>query len=201
MMKNGCPKMRPLLALVVEGEGSPAETLRVARHVADCTVCRILLARERRLGRALDQLSDAMSVDDRFLESVMRALPEGPPPVTSRDNCRRGRHGGLRLAGLGGLVALGGAISVRTAQLLAGGGPDLLPRLANPQAEGLAARLAEIGGAVVLVLDRIGAAGALVDLPALHAQAVLGLAAGALTVVALAVSTAVAVAAHSFSRG
>ena len=50
-----CEEIRPLLYRVAEGETDPDEAMRTARHLSDCTSCRILLARERRLARMLEE--------------------------------------------------------------------------------------------------------------------------------------------------
>ena len=51
-----CRSIRPILSRVIDGEVSPEDSLRVARHLPACTACRIVLARERRLARMLEAL-------------------------------------------------------------------------------------------------------------------------------------------------
>ena len=79
-MSDVCQRLRPVLFRVAEGEASPEEALRVARHLPTCTGCRILLNREHRLADLLERLSDPVGVDDAFLLDVMGAIPHEPPP-------------------------------------------------------------------------------------------------------------------------
>jgi hypothetical protein len=79
-----------LLHAVAYGEAGPQDAMLTARHVSDCTACRILLARERRLAAVLDGgLEDHLGVGEEFLESVMAHLPLGPPPPTRAWTSRR----------------------------------------------------------------------------------------------------------------
>lgn len=97
---NSCERLRPVLFRVSEAEASPHEAILVARHVSGCTACRILLARERRLGEILEcQLHDRLPVGEDFVDAVMATLPEGPPP--SRRAKRHLRL--LKLASMGGV--------------------------------------------------------------------------------------------------
>lgn len=76
-----CRQLQPLLSRVSEGEASPEEAIRTARHLSDCTSCRIAVARERRLAEALEQdLDDPLQVGEDFVQSVMANLPNEPPP-------------------------------------------------------------------------------------------------------------------------
>ena len=85
-----CKPVRPLLFRVQEGEATPDEAMLVARHLTDCTACRILLARERRLAELLsDDLAD-LPVGEEFVEKVMAHLPLGPPPRRRKSTTRRG---------------------------------------------------------------------------------------------------------------
>jgi anti-sigma factor RsiW len=95
-----CDDLAAVLSRLVEGDASPDEALAVARHLPDCTACRIRLAREGRLHRALSGLNDAVGVDDGFVEGVMSALPPGPP-ARPRGNRRR-----IRIAVGAGLMLL-----------------------------------------------------------------------------------------------
>jgi anti-sigma factor RsiW len=98
-----CDGVRPLLSHVVEGELTPDEAMRVARHLSDCTACKIVLARERRLAEMLERDLEDLPVGEEFVRSVMETLPQGPPPR------RRGRRNwrGLKLAGSVGLLGAG----------------------------------------------------------------------------------------------
>ena len=92
-----CKQLAPLLSRVAEGEAAPDEAIRAARHLSDCTACRISLARERRLAAMLeDGLEDSLPVGEDFVQSVMDKLPAEPPRATRPS---RRRH--LRLACLG----------------------------------------------------------------------------------------------------
>lgn len=80
MRRYGCAAIRPLLYRVAEGEADPDEALRTARHLGDCTACRILLARERRLAELLEgEIEDRLPVDEGFVRMVMANLPHEPP--------------------------------------------------------------------------------------------------------------------------
>jgi anti-sigma factor RsiW len=142
-----CDAIRPLLSHVAEGEVAPGEAMSVARHLADCTACKIVLARERRLARMLEQDLEDLPVGEEFVQSVMATLPQGPPPARSKNERRRG----LRLAGFAGFL---GASALFLSQFLPSslpGGARLgLPTLdfeaASQSLEGLAglARLAAV---------------------------------------------------------
>ena len=89
---SGCDQIRPLLYQYLEREAEPAEAMTVASHLSDCTACKILLARKRRLARMLEEgLEDSIPVGDDFVRSVMATLPDGPPPQTSDPTPRRYR--------------------------------------------------------------------------------------------------------------
>jgi predicted anti-sigma-YlaC factor YlaD len=96
-MNPTCERLRPLLYQVAEGEAGPEEALAMARHLAHCTACRIVLAREHRLLAMLDLgLDDVLPIDDEFAPAVMARIPEA----------RRRRHGSkLRVLKLAGLAA------------------------------------------------------------------------------------------------
>jgi len=98
-----CVEIRPLLHCSAEGEAEPAEAIRVARHLSDCTQCKILLARESRLAEMLETNLTDLPIGDDFARQVMARLPEGPHPRRSRK-----RRRGLKLAGIVG--ALAGAV-------------------------------------------------------------------------------------------
>lgn len=162
-----CQDLRFTLSRMAEGEAAPDESLRLARHVPDCTACRILLARERRLAQMLEALDDRIPVENAFLEGVMRSLPPGPPPR------RRSRHG-LKLAGIGaGLVAAGACLG----RFLAWQPERLVsfPRLAAPRAEDLLEAVATMSRFVWMTLDRASER-TLPDLLSLHLHARVALA-------------------------
>jgi anti-sigma factor RsiW len=95
-VKN-CQRIRPLLLRLADAEATPDEALLAARHLSDCTACRIQLARERRLAAMLEEdLEDPLQVGEEFVRRVMANLPQGPPPLRRRIR-RRKMH---RLAGL-----------------------------------------------------------------------------------------------------
>jgi anti-sigma factor RsiW len=103
-----CEALRPLLFKVSEREISPKEAMRVARHLAGCTNCKILLARERRLARMLEVDLQDIPVGEDFFQSVMASLPKDPPPAPVKKN----RHG-LKLAGFAGLIGAGTLFAAR----------------------------------------------------------------------------------------
>jgi len=146
-VKN-CEHFRSLLSRFAEGEAGPAEALGIARHIAACTACKIVLARERRLHEALEELGDPVSVDDEFSRLVMAALPAGPPPAA-----RNPRRRGLRLAGLVTLVSLGGAAAVRLLSLPAGSEPvRLVSRLDLEGGSRLLDGLGQLAGAAAAMI-------------------------------------------------
>ena len=106
-----CKQIQPLLYSLIEQEAEPAEAMEVASHLANCTACKILLARKRRLARMLEEgLEDSIPVGEEFVPSVMATLPEGPPP----EDRKTWRNRGLKLAGFSGLLlALGQAAAAR----------------------------------------------------------------------------------------
>jgi len=77
---HSCETIRLLLFRVAHGEAAPEEAMQVARHLPDCTACRILLARERRLAEVLAMDPEELPVGEEFVEAVMATLPKGPPP-------------------------------------------------------------------------------------------------------------------------
>lgn len=96
-MGDRCRTVSPLIGRVVDVEAAPSESYRLARHVANCTACRILLARERRLADALDGLDDASPDDAGLLERVMSSLARRRAPRPSDGKPSEPRRG-LRLA-------------------------------------------------------------------------------------------------------
>ena len=107
----GCAQIRPLLYPYLEREAGPGEAMDVASHLSDCTACKILLARKRRLGRMLEEgLEDSIPVGEDFVRSVMATLPDGPPPPTPRSARKRG----LKLAVWIGLALATGLAHFRS---------------------------------------------------------------------------------------
>jgi len=163
---NGtCRELAPLLCRLAEGEATPKEAMRSARHLSDCTACRITLARERRLAAMLEQgLEDPVPVGEDFVRAVMETLPLGPPPAPRR-RCAR-RH--LKLAGLLALSALAPLISSSPhgAESAGEGLSGLLPLPQVPIADGLADGVLHLSGLLLTAVDRLAAAAALGgDLP------------------------------------
>lgn len=107
-----CGSIRPWIARSVDGDLAPGEALRLARHLAKCTACRITLARESRLAEMLGSVDDACGVDESFFSAVMASLPEHP--VRPVEVSRRARwRRGLRLAAFGAVGALAGGVAAR----------------------------------------------------------------------------------------
>jgi hypothetical protein len=126
-----CSPVRPLLPRIADGEASPAEAMRVARHLPDCTACRILLARERRLASMLEEeLEDWLLVGEEFVREVMTNLPQEPPPRPRTGTKRRT----LKLAGLVGFLVGLPALAMRGADLAV----TRTPGFALPRADALA---------------------------------------------------------------
>jgi hypothetical protein len=175
-----CHELRSTLSRMAEGEAAPDEGLRLARHVPDCTACRILLAREKHLARMLDALDDLIPVEDAFLEGVMQSLPPGPPP-------RRRSRQGLKLAGIGAVLLAGGAGLARVASWEPGS-LVRVPRFALPRMDNLLEALATMSRFVWMVLDRAGDR-AIPDMLNLHVYARIGLAAFIPATVALLLLT------------
>jgi hypothetical protein len=121
-----CEAVRPLIFKVSEQEASPREAMRVAHHLAACTGCKILLARERRLARMLEVDLLDIPVSDDFFNTVMASLPKDPPPAQAKEEKKKHRHG-LRLAGLAGLIGAGTLLAMKA--VIFQGRPDLLSRL------------------------------------------------------------------------
>ena len=72
---TSCRCIHPLLHRSFESELSAEESLRLARHLPECTACRIRLARERRLAQLMDAIEDNLQVDDSFADGVMADPP------------------------------------------------------------------------------------------------------------------------------
>lgn len=150
---SACRRLRPALLRVADGDATPAESLRVARHVASCTTCRIVAHRERRLRSVLDGLEDAPA-DVAFLDRVMEALPSTPPPPPIGAEAQRIewlRRRRSRLLGITVLVAGTGAAAAHAAGFGFGGGFPGLPQLSQLAESGSA-----LGALVMALLTTAG---------------------------------------------
>jgi anti-sigma factor RsiW len=156
-MNESCKPIVPMIYHVAEGEATPDEAMRTARHLSDCTACRILLARERRLAAMLEEgLADPLQVGEDFVRSVMDTLPHGPPPPARRKQ-RKSRI--LKLASLAGWIGLAPLLAAaqEVGRLPAGAVWRLTPDLEAPLANGMAESVQRLGGLLMLALDRIAA--------------------------------------------
>ncbi len=131
-----CDLIAPLLPRVADGDAAPAETVRVARHIEACTCCGILLARERRLSETIETIRN-FEVGELFTRAVMDRLP-------TKLQKRRRDHRGLRLAGIGGAIALAAVLSRATrfgwdAGIPSAAPPSLPADIADPAAGSLIA--------------------------------------------------------------
>lgn len=150
-----CSPVRSLLRAVVEYEAEPREAVRVADHVAECTGCRILLARERRLAELLGRIDDRLPVDADFTGHVMSALPDGPPPAPKVSLLDRRR--GLKLAAWLAFVGLVGA-GAQLASGIGGGALRGLPRFAAHDPGSLIERLIGWTRIAALGVVKVGSA-------------------------------------------
>lgn len=135
-----CSRIRPLLPRAVEGELAPEESLALARHLPRCTLCRIRLARERRLAELLATMEDAVPVERGFADGIMRALPDGPPPAPRGAVPWARRYRGAKLAAIAGLLGTSGwlvgqAVRVEARRLAHGGEAPWSVRGGNSLAE------------------------------------------------------------------
>lgn len=96
-MRESCPEMSAVIGRTVDGEAAPDESLRLARHLSECTACRIVLARERRLAEALNGMEDEAIEDDAFRARVMDSLGSRDCPRLG-NRPRSALRRGLRLA-------------------------------------------------------------------------------------------------------
>lgn len=102
---NTCEEIQPVLFRIAEGEASPDEAIEAARHLSGCTVCRIRMARERRLGELIENDLAELPVDAGFVDQVMARIPREAPKV---QNAAAKRKRGLKLAFWAGMVGLVG---------------------------------------------------------------------------------------------
>jgi hypothetical protein len=110
---SGCRRIEPWIVRSVDGDLAPSEALRLARHLAECTSCRIVVARETRLATLLHGVEDECAVDESFFAAVMASLPDRPLRNGASTSRRERRRRGLRLAGLGSVVALSAGLAAR----------------------------------------------------------------------------------------
>jgi len=148
-----CEALQPCLSRVAEGEASPDEALEVARHLPDCTACRIVLAREQRLACMLEEDLEDLTVGDDFVDSLMARLPETPPARPAYRDRRRG----LKLALFIGLIGTSTTLLAR--QLGTFGGGSGLPRLRLEleSIEGVLQGLLALARLILVVLERLTA--------------------------------------------
>ncbi len=191
-----CVDLRPILSRLAEGEAGPEEALAAAHHLEDCTACRIVLAKERRLAEMLEQdVDDPVAVGEEFLARVMDRLPDGPPPRRRRRNRR-----GLTVATLLAVSLLGTGASVAWSLPGGGGGRSLLTNPIPPSADVWSTQLERGAGILMALFDTIGSG--------VDAGPVAGFGGGSLALAlavpvglaALAVSGLLAVAAGRFLR-
>ena len=132
-----CRRIRSSIVRSVEGDLEPLDALRLARHVEECTPCRIVLARETRLAAMLDDLGDAVAVDESFFDAVMASLPERPASPALSSARRAGWRRGLKLASFAFLASLGASIAARVLpSLRLDVGTPALPRFSPEDADG-----------------------------------------------------------------
>jgi hypothetical protein len=205
---SDCDRIRPLLFRIAEGEASPDEAMLVGRHVADCTTCRILLAREKRLACMLEDDLDDLPVVEGFVEAVMATLPEGPPPGSEEGSSgrRRRRWRGLKLAALFGVLAASGLTLWQQLTLPGARAGVALAAPSLEQADAVAQALAGLLRIVLVTLEALQSltAGLSFDLPALSGGSgglgLLALAATVLLGVGLCGATVVVLAARLLLR-
>ena len=135
---NRCRRIRPWITRSVDSDLEPAEALRLARHLATCTACRIVLARESRLAEVLDGADDGFRVDENFFGAVMASLPDRPAR-TGVDLSRKTRwRRGLRLASWGSVATLGAGLATRAlTSLRLDMAAPAMPRFTPDDADGL----------------------------------------------------------------
>jgi hypothetical protein len=135
---TGCRYVRPWIVRSVDGDLEPAEALRLANHLATCTACRIVLARESRLAVILDGADDAFTVDESFFGEVMASLPDRPVPPAVKSTRETRRNRGLRLAAWGAVAALSGSLAARVLpSLRLDVSAPAMPRFSPNETEGL----------------------------------------------------------------
>jgi hypothetical protein len=135
---NRCRRVQPWIVRSVDSDLHPDEALGLAKHLATCTACRIVLARESRLAEILDGADDSVGVDEHFFGAVMASLPDRPvrPAVEMARKARWRR--GLRLASWGFVAALGAGLAARAlGSLHLDMSTPAMPRFSPEDADGL----------------------------------------------------------------
>ena len=153
-----CDALVPLLSRVAEGEASPDEAMRAARHLSDCTACRIILARERRLAAILeDGLEDSLPVGEDFVRAVMDNLPAEPPKPERRTPKKRRT---LKLACLVGLLSLAPLVGGTGSGGASSGSLtwNLAPDLREPMSYSVIEAAQRFGGLLLLVMNDLSVA-------------------------------------------
>lgn len=134
----GCRRLLPLIVRSVDFDLEPDEALRLARHLATCTACRIVSARESRLAEMLDGAYDAILVDESFFGAVMASLPDRPVRPGVAVSRKDRWHRGLRLAAWGAIAALGAGLAARALPSLSlDVAAPAMPRFTPDDADGL----------------------------------------------------------------
>jgi anti-sigma factor RsiW len=108
-----CRRVQSWIVRSVDGDLRPDEALGLAKHLATCTACRIVLARESRLAEILDGADDGLSVDENFFGAVMASLPDRPVRSTVELARKTRWRRGLRLASWASVGALGAGLAAR----------------------------------------------------------------------------------------
>jgi len=108
-----CRRIQAWIVRSVDGDLEPQEALRLARHLATCTACRIVQAREARLAEMLDGVDEGFAVDESFFQAVMASLPERPAKSAAEVSRRMRWRRGLRLASMASLTAFGAGLAAR----------------------------------------------------------------------------------------
>jgi len=135
---NRCRGIRAWIVRSVDGDLEPGEALRLARHLATCTACRIVLARESRLAEILDGADDGVGVDENLFGAVMASLPDLPVrPAVELSRKTRWRRG-LRLAAWGSVAVLAAGCAARVlSSLRLDMSAPSMPRFTPDDADGL----------------------------------------------------------------
>lgn len=189
-MSGSCGAIRGMLARYVDRECDPRTSYEIARHLPECTACRIVLARERRLREALDVLPVDAAEDARIVDRVMDALGDSAPP-RSQVVERRIRRG-LRLASLLGAflwLGLPASRAIRTAGLEGAGF-----RVAPPSPDAAGDLLGTLAQAIPMISTALEAWSSLsFTLPALQGISLEAVAAASFAAAAALAATAYAV--------
>jgi len=196
-----CGRLRASIVPSIEGDLAPLEALRLARHVEECTSCRIVLAREARLAAMLDELGDAVTVDESFFGAVMAALPERPATPALSAARRAGWRRGLKLASLAFVASLGASVAARILpSLRLDVATPALPRFTPEDADGWISLFGSAAQWIRMTAQSLTWAGAS-EVFGPRALALLPLEASLLSVVVLlAISGALAFASRNASR-